>query len=160
MYNNHGTCNSGWYKCEPKCAGKIWTKYEHAKKLSKNGYYQNIQTNTCKNEAGKPVFMRVPKGYRRNGRSPFRALTLFCHVFFLLFRVYSRNDRSPFRALKPRTLSLQFLEVFVEMTEARLGRWNKKTLTVDTTSVSCRNDRSPFRALKQNSSAYRSWSLW
>ena len=37
--------------------------------------FQNSLTNTCKNEAGKPVFSRGFRGYRRNEVSPFRALT-------------------------------------------------------------------------------------
>ena len=44
--------------------------------MEKNGCFQNSLTNTCKNEAGKPVFTRVSRGYCRNEVSPFRALTL------------------------------------------------------------------------------------
>ena len=54
---------------------KIWTNCKQARKMRENVCFQNIQTNTCKNESVKPVFMRLPKGYRRNGISPLRALT-------------------------------------------------------------------------------------
>ena len=64
---------------------KIWTKCEHAKKLPKNGCYQKIQINTCKNRAGKPVFMRGFRGYRRNGESPFRALTPISNILLFHF---------------------------------------------------------------------------
>ena len=43
--------------------------------MAENGCFQNSLTNTCKNEAGKPVFSRGFRGYRRNEVSPFRALT-------------------------------------------------------------------------------------
>ena len=49
-------------------------KYEQIMNMPKN--FQNSLTNTCKNEAGKPVFSRGFRGYRRNEVSPFRALTL------------------------------------------------------------------------------------
>ncbi len=60
--------------------------------------FQNCQTNTCKNEPAKPVFMRVPRGYRRNEKSPFKGI-----------------DTSKL---------LSTVEIFerVEMRRARLGR--------------------------------------
>ena len=132
---------------------KIWTKCEHAKKLSENGYYQNVQTNTCKNRAGKPVFMRGFKGYRRNGKSPFRALTLKFFTFFArdfievemekarlgrwhwLFTAYEsfmhrRNGKSPFRALTPFfRKKYEMTHNKVEMEKARLGRWHSHLAT-------------------------------
>ena len=65
--------------------------------MKKNGCFQNSLTNTCKNEAGKPVFTRVSRGYCRNEVSPFRALTLV-------------NEKTCFR-----------FEATVEMKLARLG---------------------------------------
>ena len=109
-----------------KYTAKIWTKCEHAKKLPKNSCFQNIQTNTCKNEPGKPVFMRVPRGGCRNGRSPFRALK---HKY------------------KTSSHSLPM----VEMEEARLGRWNIHFLLFNWKScLFSRNGRSPVRALKHS----------
>ena len=137
---------------EDNYMGKIWTKCEHAKKLPKNGYYQKIQTNTCKNGAGKPVFTRGSRGYRRNERSPFRALTHQLHHWYI-YRFYPvemkearlgrwhlssdwasstitmvrRNERSPFRALTHGLKVLKLLFGFVEMKEARLGRWHNNS---------------------------------
>ena len=63
--------------------------------------FQNCQTNTCKNEPAKPVFMRVSRGYRRNEKSPLRALT---HCNILLFLSFSMMNvemkKSPLRLLK------------------------------------------------------------
>ena len=56
---------------------KIGTNCKQAKKEEKNTCFQNIQTNACKNEAGKPLFLRVPGGYCVNEESPFRALRHF-----------------------------------------------------------------------------------
>ena len=109
---------------EDEYLGKIWIKCEHAKKFLKNGRCQNIQTNTCKNEAGKPVFMRVPRGYCRNRRSPFRALKQTRDKLIISFQ-------------------------FVEIEGARLGRWNTLWRSDRNVPEHRRNRRSPFRALKQ-----------
>ena len=55
--------------------------------MAENGCFQNSLTNTCKNEAGKPVFSRGFRGYRRNEVSPFRALSLngFLVTVYLLY---------------------------------------------------------------------------
>ena len=55
--------------------------------MAENGCFQNSLTNICKNEAGKPVFSRGFRGYRRNEVSPFRALTLngFLVTVYLLY---------------------------------------------------------------------------
>ena len=65
--------------------------------------FQNCQTNTCKNEPAKPVFMRVPRGYRRNEKSPFKGIdTLFAieTVNTVAITVEMRRARS--RALTHR----------------------------------------------------------
>ena len=93
----------------------------HAEKCWGNGYYQNIQTNTCKNRSGKPVFMRGSGGYRRNERGPFRALTRFW-VSDCQREPKSRNERGPFRALTHSSvIFFDSYNCFVEMREARLG---------------------------------------
>ena len=72
---------------------KIGTNCKQAKKEEKNTCFQNIQTNACKNEAGKPLFLRVPGGYCVNEESPFRALRqIKCCVQFCDHTV-SRNCR-------------------------------------------------------------------
>ena len=68
--------------------------------MAENGCFQNSLTNTCKNEAGKPVFSRGFRGYRRNEVSPFRALTQIDDVEIESY-AGSRNEVSPFRALTP-----------------------------------------------------------
>ena len=67
--------------------------------MAENGCFQNSLTNTCKNEAGKPVFSRGFRGYRRNEVSPFRALTPVLFMVLLLRCNVGRNEVSPFRAL-------------------------------------------------------------
>ena len=83
---------------EENCRCKYEQIMNMPKKWQKTAVFR-IVTNTCKNEAGKPVFSRGFRGYRRNEVSPFRALTpiskqcpeqLFCK---------GRNEVSPFRAL-------------------------------------------------------------
>ena len=69
--------------------------------------------------------MRGARGYRRNERSPFRALTPLLGV--LLHEISKggrRNERSPFRALTHPLFFLRMpnFEIAVEMKEARLGR--------------------------------------
>ena len=73
--------------------------------MRENVCFQNIQTNTCKNESVKPVFMRLPKGYCRNDISPLRALT------HLAFHKHVDDPRIP--------------EVIAGM-ETELGEGNKK----------------------------------
>ena len=133
---------------EDNYMGKIWTKCEHAKKLPKNGYYQKIQTNTCKNGAGKPVFTRGSRGYRRNERSPFRALTHSARIHHR-YSCLCRNERSPFRALTHQLHHWYIYRFYpVEMKEARLGRWHLSSDWASSTiTMVRRNERSPFRAL-------------
>lgn len=36
--------------------------------------FQNIQIITCKNESGNPLYMRLPKGQRRNEVNPIKGI--------------------------------------------------------------------------------------
>ena len=66
--------------------------------------------------------MRVPKGYRRNERSPFRALKRGAKLL-MSGPICGRNERSPFRALKLKvTIANTAVTTAVEMKEARSGR--------------------------------------
>ena len=92
--------------------------------------------------------MRVLRGYRRNERSPFRALT---HRLRQLRPVLSdgRNERSPFRALTPSQPSLGTSTTFFGRNER--SPFRALTQLVDDACESpitlSRNERSPFRAL-------------
>ena len=89
--------------------------------MEKNGCFQNSLTNTCKNEAGKPVFTRVSRGYCRNEVSPFRALT---HQGRSRASTPGRrrNEVSPFRALTPESSLIPACQSsLVEMKLARSG---------------------------------------
>ena len=62
--------------------------------------FQNCQTNTCKNEPAKPVFMRVSRGYRRNEKSPFKGIDTYFAQTREYLDVEMRRARS--RALTHR----------------------------------------------------------
>ena len=68
------------------------------KKTMKKAYYQNSQTNTCKNEAWKPLFIRGLRGYCENEKSPCRALTLV-NLSALVVVIFCENEKSPCRAV-------------------------------------------------------------
>ena len=103
---------------------QIWTNCKHAKKCWKNSWYQNILINTCKNEPGKPVFMRGSEGYSGNEESPFRALTHVPVKHQTFVFATCGNEESPFRALTPRSTAYSLVLWSVEMKRARLGRWH------------------------------------
>ena len=114
------------YVVESRRLQQIWTNCEHARKWSKNAWFQNFQINTCKNEPAKPVFMRALRGDRRNEKSPFRALTHHTKFERDVFGK-GRNEKSPFRALTPMYFSAIAARLAsVEMKKARSGRWHTK----------------------------------
>ena len=78
-----------------------------------NACYQNILTNTCKNEPGKPVFIRGSRGYCRNEISPLRALTPYGNRNDDSPGSHSRKEISPLRALTP-SVSLLRASTMVE----------------------------------------------
>ena len=119
------------------------------------------------------IVTSIHDGSRRNGKSPFRALThslwsdnhfdeICCvemekarlgrwHPNDFIFRdcILRRNGKSPFRAL---TQYLPKHEVFfsdfiVEMEKARLGRWHTILTGYSNQSCICRNGKRPFGAL-------------
>ncbi len=61
--------------------------------------FQNCQTNTCKNESVKPVFMRVPRGYRRNEKEPAKGVDTRLISFAPVFGAFVEMKKSPLRAL-------------------------------------------------------------
>ena len=69
-------------------------------------------------------------------------------IFFGKFR---RNGKSPFRALTPFKNDFSLIWSYcVEMERARLGRWHPYLLIIQTNLYIRRNGKSPFRALKFN----------
>lgn len=60
----------------------------------KKACYQNSQTNTCKNEAWKPLFIRDLRGYCENEKSPCRALTPSSFLFIIQLSL-RENEKSP-----------------------------------------------------------------
>ena len=65
--------------------------------------------------------MRALRGYRRNEKSPFRALTPKA-VTAAVATLASRNEKSPFRALTPPYDAKSEPYLSVEMKKARSGR--------------------------------------
>ena len=114
----------------------------------KNACCQNILINTCKNEPGKPVFIRVSRGYCRNEISPLRALTPFFMPLHSATHDSSRNEISPLRALTQHIyFGLKWKLFRVEMKSARLGHWHHSRASSASYVQLCRNEISPLRAL-------------
>ena len=83
--------------------------------------FQNCQTNTCKNESAKPMFMRVPRGYRRNEKEPAKGVDTIIFEILVICTPFSvEMKKSPLRALTHTNSGLQVSSTRrVEMKRAR-----------------------------------------
>ena len=85
--------------------GRIWTNCEHAKNDLQKYLFQNILENTCKNEPGNPLFMRISRGKCRNAGRPFQGIATRLLLMWASIPRTGRNAGRPFQGIATLLIS-------------------------------------------------------